>query len=83
MPTDSQIRTAFDRVAETIHGDIFEVCRELGEPCRVERDGCMDYLDTFGGEHGTAVMKWLQNIPGTWADMEIELDRIGVPKTWI
>lgn len=80
--TDAQIRCAFQATAEAVGGDILQCCRDCEEEEVITRDGLYDYLYMHGGKDGDAVSLWLMGFPGSIEDLEAELNRRRVPKTW-
>lgn len=79
----SKVRQAFQSTADACGGDILQCCVDCGEEPIITREGLYDYLEMYGGQHGKEVQGWLMDLPGTIKDLEEELDRMGVPKTWI
>ena len=81
--TNADLCSAFQQTASMCGGDILEMCAVLGEPARIERDGLIDHLSMYGGDHGTAAIDWITNFSGTWEELDQELTRRGVPQYWV
>lgn len=80
-PTNEQLRSAFQNVANAIGSEIIQCCIEAGEEPVLPRDACFDYMELHGGEHGKAVAKWLLS-KVTLAEINRVCDAAGVPADW-
>jgi hypothetical protein len=79
-PTHEQIRDAFNSTAQAISGDMFTLCEEMGEPLKVDRDECADYIYMHGGEHAKIVSKWVMAV--SYDEYTRTCDAAGVPNYW-
>jgi len=80
---ESKIRQAFQATAEACGSDILQCCVDCEEEPVITRDCLYDYLEIHGGTYGKEVQKWLYGYSGTTEELEGELNRMGVPSTWV
>ena len=80
-PTDNEVRSAFQHTAEAIGGDVFQACRDCNEPPVLHRETIYDYIDMHGGDSGKT-SRWVMSPLYSLEDLEKELDRMQVPRTW-
>lgn len=73
------IRTAFQLTAEAVGQDFLEDCIETGELAEFDRESLIEFLDIYGGKYGPQIRQWAYE---QGDDLDAQLDRHLVPKTW-